>query len=82
MIRLDMSEYQERHTVSGWLSASRLRRLDEGTLTGQLGAKPYSVILPTRSRRLILTSSTSCFRCLRTAIDRGAGRTVDFRNSM
>jgi ATP-dependent Clp protease ATP-binding subunit ClpA len=47
MIRLDMSEYQERHTVSRLIGAppGYVGYEEEGQLTGQLRDKPYSVVL-------------------------------------
>jgi ATP-dependent Clp protease ATP-binding subunit ClpC len=47
MIRLDMSEYKEKHTVSRLIGAppGYLGHDEEGQLTGKLRRKPYSVVL-------------------------------------
>lgn len=47
MIRLDMSEYQEKHTVSKLIGAppGYIGYEEEGQLTGKLRNKPYSVVL-------------------------------------
>ncbi|MEW6619489.1 MAG: ATP-dependent Clp protease ATP-binding subunit [bacterium] len=47
MIRLDMSEYQEKHTVSKLIGAppGYVGYEEEGQLTGKLRSKPYSVVL-------------------------------------
>jgi len=47
MVRIDMSEYQEKHTVSKLLGAppGYVGYEEEGQLTGKLRNKPYSVVL-------------------------------------
>lgn len=47
LIRIDMSEYMEKHTVSRLIGAppGYLGHDEEGQLTGQLRRKPYSVVL-------------------------------------
>lgn len=47
LIRLDMSEYQEKHTVSKLIGAppGYIGYEEEGQLTGKLRNKPYSVVL-------------------------------------
>lgn len=47
MIRIDMSEYQEKHTVSNLIGAppGYVGYEDEGQLTGPLRTRPFSVVL-------------------------------------
>lgn len=47
MIRIDMSEYQEKHTVSKLIGAppGYIGYDEEGQLTGKLRSKPYCVVL-------------------------------------
>lgn len=47
IIRLDMSEYKEKHTVSKLIGAppGYIGHDEEGQLTGRLRGKPYSVVL-------------------------------------
>ena len=66
MVRIDMSEYMEKHSVSrARRRSSRLRRLRRGRPADRSGSPP--AVLPssssTRSRRPTRTSSTSCCRC-------------------
>ena len=68
MVRLDMSEFQERHTVSRLVGSSAgLRRLrGSGPAHGDRAPAPVPGCCWTRSRRRIPTSSTCCSSCLRT----------------
>lgn len=47
MIRIDMSEYEERHNISRLIGSppGYIGYGDEGELTGRLRSKPYSVVL-------------------------------------
>jgi ATP-dependent Clp protease ATP-binding subunit ClpC len=69
MVRFDMSEFQERHTVSRLMGAPPgYVGFDEaGQLTEAVRRRPYSVLLLDEIERRIRTSSTSCFSCSRTA---------------
>ena len=70
MVRFDMSEFQERHTVSRLVGrAARLRRLRGGgpAHRGRCGAARTRCSSSTRSRRRTPTSSTSCSRSSTTA---------------
>jgi hypothetical protein len=69
MVRLDMSEYQERHTVSRLVGAppGYVGYDEGGQLTEAVRRKPYSVVLSTRSKRPMPTCSTRCCRCPTTA---------------
>ena len=68
MVRLDMSEYQERHTVSRLVGAppGYIGYDEGGQLTEAVRRKPYSVVLFDESRRRMPTFSTHCCRCLTT----------------
>lgn len=65
MVRLDMSEYQERHTVSRLVGAppGYVGHEEAGQLTEVVRRHPYCSSCSTRSRRRTRTSSTSCSRC-------------------
>ena len=69
MVRLDMSEYQERHTVSRLVGAppGYVGYDEGGQLTEAVRRRPYSVSCSTRSRRRTPRSSTCCCRCSTTA---------------
>ena len=81
MVRIDMSEYQERHTVSRLVGASRVYRLrGGGQLTEAVRRKPYSVILLDEVEK----AHVDVFNTLLQVLDDGRltdshGRTVDFR---
>ena len=65
MVRIDMSEYMEKHAVSpAGRRASRLRRLRRGRPAHRGGAPPalHASCCSTRSRRRTRTSSTCCCR--------------------
>ncbi len=69
MVRLDMSEYMEKHAVSRLIGAppGYIGYDEGGQLTEAVRRKPYCVILSTRSRRRTSTSSTRCCRSSMTA---------------
>jgi ATP-dependent Clp protease ATP-binding subunit ClpB len=63
MVRIDMSEYQERHTVSRLVGAPPgYVGYEEGGQLTRRRRKPYSVVCSTRSRRPTPTCSTRCCR--------------------
>jgi ATP-dependent Clp protease ATP-binding subunit ClpB len=85
MIRLDMSEYQERHTVSRLVGAppGYVGYEEGGQLTEAVRRRPYSVILLDEIEK----AHTEVFDILLQILDDGRltdghGRTVDFRNSV
>ena len=68
MTRIDMSEYQERHSVSRLIGAppGYVGYDEGGQLTEAVRRKPYSVVLLDEIER-IRTCSTSCCKCSTTA---------------
>ncbi|WP_425455091.1 ATP-dependent Clp protease ATP-binding subunit [Actinoallomurus bryophytorum] len=85
MIRLDMSEYQERHTVSRLVGAppGYIGYEEGGQLTEAVRRKPYSVVLFDEIEK----AHTDVFNALLGVLDDGRltdaqGRTVDFRNTI
>jgi ATP-dependent Clp protease ATP-binding subunit ClpB len=85
MIRLDMSEYQERHTVSRLLGAppGYVGYDEGGQLTEAVRRKPYSVILLDEIEK----AHPDIFNTLLQVLDDGRltdaqGRTVDVRNTV
>jgi len=77
MIRIDMSEYQERHTVSRLIGAppGYVGYEEGGQLTEAVRRRPYSVVLFDEVEKAIRRSSIFCFSCwmtadLRTAMER------------
>jgi ATP-dependent Clp protease ATP-binding subunit ClpB len=85
MIRIDMSEYQERHTVSRLVGAppGYVGYEEGGQLTEAVRRKPYSVILLDEIEK----AHVDVFNTLLQVLDDGRltdshGRTVDFRNSV
>ena len=85
MIRLDMSEYQERHTVSRLVGAppGYVGYDEGGQLTEAVRRKPYSVILLDEIEK----AHPDVFNILLQVLEDGRlteaqGRTVDFRNSI
>jgi ATP-dependent Clp protease ATP-binding subunit ClpB len=85
MIRLDMSEYQERHTVSRLLGAppGYVGYEEGGQLTEAVRRKPYSVVLLDEIEK----AHPDVFNTLLQVLDDGRitdaqGRTVDFRNTI
>ncbi len=85
MIRIDMSEYQEKHTVSRLIGAppGYVGYDEGGQLTEAVRRKPYSVVLLDEIEK----AHTEVFNVLLQLLDDGRltdgqGRTVDFRNSV
>jgi ATP-dependent Clp protease ATP-binding subunit ClpB len=85
MVRLDMSEYQERHTVSRLLGAppGYVGYEEGGQLTEAVRRKPYSVVLFDEIEK----AHADVFNTLLQVLDDGRitdaqGRTVDFRNTI
>jgi ATP-dependent Clp protease ATP-binding subunit ClpC len=85
MIRLDMSEYQERHTVSRILGAppGYVGYEEGGSLTEAVRRRPYRVILFDEIEK----AHPDLFNVLLQILDDGRltdgqGRTVDFRNTI
>ncbi len=85
MIRLDMSEYQERHTVSRLMGAppGYVGFEEGGQLTEAVRRKPYSVVLFDELEK----AHADVFNTLLQILDDGRmtdaqGRTVDFRNTV
>ncbi len=85
MIRLDMSEYQERHTVSRVVGAppGYVGYDDGGALTEAVRRRPYRVILFDEIEK----AHPDLFNLLLQILDDGRltdgqGRTVDFRNTI
>jgi len=84
MVRLDMSEYQERHTVSRLVGAppGYVGYDEGGQLTEAVRRKPYSVVLLDEIEK----AHPDVFNVLLQVLEDGRltearGRTVDFRNT-
>ncbi|MDR2204323.1 MAG: ATP-dependent chaperone ClpB [Nitrososphaerota archaeon] len=85
MIRIDMSEYQERHTVSRLVGAppGYVGYEESGQLTEAVRRKPYSVVLLDEIEK----AHSDVFNILLQVLDDGRltdnkGRTVDFKNTI
>ncbi|MFC5824566.1 ATP-dependent chaperone ClpB [Nonomuraea insulae] len=85
MVRVDMSEYQERHTVSRLVGAppGYVGYEEGGQLTEAVRRKPYSVVLFDEIEK----AHADVFNALLQVLDDGRltdaqGRTVDFRNTV
>lgn len=85
MVRLDMSEYQERHTVSRLIGAppGYVGYEEGGQLTEAVRRRPYSVVLFDEIEK----AHPEIFNVLLQVLDDGRltdgqGRTVDFRNTV
>ncbi|MFB8003847.1 ATP-dependent chaperone ClpB [Nocardia sp. NPDC056000] len=85
MVRLDMSEYQERHTVSRLIGAppGYVGYDEGGQLTEAVRRKPYSVVLFDEIEK----AHADVFNTLLQVLDDGRitdsqGRHVDFRNTV
>ena len=85
MIRIDMSEYQERHTVSRLVGAppGYVGYEEGGQLTEAVRRRPYSVVLLDEIEK----AHPEVFDVLLQVLDDGRltdgqGRTVDFRNTV
>jgi len=85
MIRLDMSEYMEKHSVSKLIGAppGYIGYDDEGQLTGALRRKPYSIVLLDEIEK----AHPEVFNIFLQVFDDGRltdakGRTIDAKNAM
>ncbi|MEI6899628.1 MAG: ATP-dependent chaperone ClpB, partial [Bacteroidota bacterium] len=85
MVRIDMSEYQERHTVSRLIGAppGYVGYDESGQLTEAVRRKPYSVVLFDEIEK----AHPDVFNVLLQVLDDGRltdnkGRTVDFKNTI
>ena len=85
MVRLDMSEFQERHTVSRLVGAppGYVGYEEAGQLTEAVRRRPYSVVLLDEIEK----AHVDVFNTLLQVLDDGRltdsrGRTVDFRNTV
>jgi ATP-dependent Clp protease ATP-binding subunit ClpB len=85
MIRIDMSEYQEKHTVSRLIGAppGYIGYEEGGQLTESVRRRPYSVVLFDEIEK----AHPDVFNVLLQLLDDGRltdgqGRTVDFRNTL
>jgi ATP-dependent Clp protease ATP-binding subunit ClpB len=85
MVRLDMSEYQERHTVARLIGAppGYVGFEEGGQLTEAVRRRPYSVVLLDEIEK----AHAEVFDVLLQVLDDGRltdgqGRTVDFRNAV
>ena len=85
MVRIDMSEYQERHTASRMIGAppGYVGYEEGGQLTEAVRRKPYSVVLFDEVEK----AHPEVFNTLLQVLDDGRltdgqGRTVDFRNTV
>src|SRR6202142_3756921 len=85
MIRIDMSEYQEKHTVSRMIGAppGYVGYDEGGQLTETVRRRPYSVVLFDEIEK----AHPDVFNVLLQLLDDGRltdgqGRTVDFRNTL
>jgi ATP-dependent Clp protease ATP-binding subunit ClpB len=85
MIRIDMSEYQEKHTISRLIGAppGYIGYDEGGQLTEAVRRRPYSIVLFDEIEK----AHSEVFNTLLQLLDDGRmtdgqGRTVDFRNSL
>ena len=85
MVRIDMSEYQERHSVSRLVGAppGYVGYDEGGQLTEKVRRKPYSVVLFDEMEK----AHPDVFNILLQVLDEGRltdnkGRTADFRNTI
>ncbi len=85
MVRIDMSEYQEKHTVSRLIGAppGYVGHEEGGQLTEAVRRRPYSVVLFDEIEK----AHPEVFNVLLQLLDDGRltdgkGRTVDFRNTV
>ena len=85
MVRIDMTEYQERHTVSRMVGAppGYVGYEEGGQLTEAVRRKPYSVVLFDEVEK----AHPDVFNTMLQVLDDGRltdgqGRTVDFRNTV
>ncbi|HEY0402691.1 MAG TPA: AAA family ATPase, partial [Blastococcus sp.] len=85
MVRIDMSEYQEKHTVSRMIGAppGYVGYEEAGQLTEAVRRRPYAVVLFDEIEK----AHADVFNTLLQVLDDGRltdaqGRTVDFRNTV
>lgn len=85
MVRIDMSEYQEKHTVSRLIGAppGYIGYEEGGQLTEAVRRRPYSIVLFDEIEK----AHSEVFNVLLQLLDDGRltdgqGRTVDFRNTV
>ena len=85
MVRIDMSEYQEKHTVSRLIGAppGYVGYEEGGQLTEAVRRRPYSIVLFDEIEK----AHAEVFNVLLQLLDDGRltdgqGRTVDFRNTV
>lgn len=85
LIRIDMSEYMEKHTVSRMVGAppGYVGYEEGGQLTEKVRRKPYSIVLLDEIEK----AHTDVFSILLQVMDEGRltdnnGRTVDFKNTI
>ena len=85
IIRIDMSEYMEKHTVSRMVGAppGYVGYDEGGQLTEQVRRKPYSIVLLDEIEK----AHTDVFNILLQVMDEGRltdgnGNTIDFRNTV
>jgi ATP-dependent Clp protease ATP-binding subunit ClpB len=85
LVRLDMSEYQERHTVARLIGAppGYVGYEEGGQLTEAVRRRPYSVVLLDEIEKAHLEVYDVLLQILDDGrLTDGHGRTVDFRNSV
>ncbi len=85
MIRIDMSEYQERHTVARLIGAppGYIGYDEGGQLTEAVRRKPYAVILFDEIEKAHREVFSTLLQILDDGrLTDGKGRTVDFKNSV
>ncbi|HET9461120.1 MAG TPA: ATP-dependent chaperone ClpB [Gaiellaceae bacterium] len=85
MVRLDMSEYQERHTVARLLGAppGYIGYEEGGQLTEAVRRRPYSVVLLDEIEKAHMEVFDVLLQLLDDGrLTDGQGRTVDFRNTV
>ncbi|NJN99870.1 MAG: ATP-dependent chaperone ClpB [Anaerolineales bacterium] len=85
MIRIDMSEYQERHTVSRLIGAppGYVGYDEGGQLTEAVRRKPYSVVLFDEIEKAHLEVFNTLLQLLDDGrLTDGHGRTVNFKNTV
>jgi len=85
MVRLDMSEYQERHTVARLLGAppGYIGYEEGGQLTEAVRRRPYTVVLLDEIEKAHMEVFDVLLQLLDDGrLTDGQGRTVDFRNTV
>jgi ATP-dependent Clp protease ATP-binding subunit ClpB len=85
MVRIDMSEYQERHTVSRLIGAppGYVGYEEGGQLTEAVRRRPYSVVLLDEIEKAHQDAFNVLLQLLEDGrLTDGQGRTVDFKNTI